>query len=67
LRLSTPHIDLVLWPSLACGYVFLFHTPNRALEHEKVINKAGGLIYQRDFASSFACSAFSVLYTQSEF
>jgi len=46
---------------------FFFMHQNGALEHDKVINKAGGLIYQRNFASSFAYSTLSVLYAQSEF
>jgi hypothetical protein len=47
-----PTQDLLPWPSLACGYVFLFHTQAITLERQKVINKAGGLIYQRNFAGS---------------
>ncbi len=32
------------------GMSFYFIRWNRAFEHEKVINKAGGLVYQRNFA-----------------
>ena len=40
-----------LWP---LGMSFYFIRWNRALELEKVINKAGGLVYQRNFAGVFA-------------
>jgi hypothetical protein len=40
-----------LWP---LGMSFRFIHWNRALELEKVINKAGGLVYQRNFAGMFA-------------
>ena len=44
---------LLPWLSLASGYVSLFYSLNRALDLEKVINKAGGLVYQRNFAGAF--------------
>ena len=40
-----------LWP---LGMYFCFIHRNRALELGKVINKAGGLVYQRNFAGVFA-------------
>ena len=44
-----------LWP---LGMSFCFIHWSRALELEKVINKAGGLVYQRNFAGVFALLVF---------
>jgi hypothetical protein len=41
---------------------FRFIHRNRALEHEKVINKAGGLVYQRNFAGVFVLLLLSTLF-----